>query len=97
MSITEKILADHEARKDASGVAWFTREDMNRLGIQEALFTTMQDVQHDLRLKRSGQVVESEGCTNRWSIQDTDAVRGNPHSQPGSHDTMPTAIPRLAP
>lgn len=70
MSITEKILADHEARKDASGVTWFTLQDLHRLGIPEALFTVMQDVQHLLRSRHSRQVVESEGCTDRWSIQE---------------------------
>ncbi len=71
MSITEKILADHEARKDSAGVAWFTLEDMRRLGIPEALFTVMQDVQHDLRSRHSNHVVESEGCLDRWSLQET--------------------------
>ena len=70
MSSTEKVLADHEARKDAAGVTWFKLEDLNRLGIQDALFTVMQDVQHKLRLNHSDHVVESEGCTDRWSIQD---------------------------
>lgn len=71
MSITEKILADHAARKDSSGVTWFMPGDLKRLGIPEALFTTMQDVQHELRSRHSDHVVESEGCTDRWSIQDT--------------------------
>lgn len=71
MSITEKILADHELRKGSSGVTWFKLEDLHRLGIPEALFTAMQDVQHDLRTRHSDHVVESEGCTDRWSIQDT--------------------------
>ena len=70
MGITEKILADHEARKDANGVTWFTDQDLRRLGITDALFTVMQTVQHTLRLRRSGHVVESEGHTDRWSIQD---------------------------
>lgn len=70
MNITEKILADHATRKDSSGMTWFTLEDLHRLGIPEALFTTMQDVQHDLRSRHSDHVVESEGCTDRWSIQD---------------------------
>jgi len=72
LSITDKILADHEARKDSDGVTWFTLQDLHRLGIPEALFTVMQDVQHDLRLRQSGHVVESEGCTDRWSIQDSE-------------------------
>lgn len=70
MSITEKILMDHGARKDASGVAWFTLQDLHRLGIPDALFTVMQDVQHDLRLSHSDHVVESEGCVDRWSLQE---------------------------
>lgn len=71
MSATEKILVDHEARKAAGRVTWFTEQDLRRLGISTALFTTMQDVQHALRLRHSDRVVESEGCTDRWSIQDT--------------------------
>lgn len=70
MSITEKILADHGARKDESGVTWFASEDLRRLGIAEPLFTAMQDVQHDLRLRRSDLLVESEGFTDRWSLQE---------------------------
>ncbi len=70
LSITDKILADHAARKDASGVTWFTIQDLHRLGIAEPLFTAMQDVQHDLRMRRSHQVVESEGFTDRWSLQE---------------------------
>ncbi|MDE3245947.1 MAG: hypothetical protein KGN80_07655 [Acidobacteriota bacterium] len=70
MSITDKILADHGARKDENGVAWFTSEDLRRLGIAEPLFTAMQDVQHDLRLRRSDHLVESEGFTDRWSLQE---------------------------
>ncbi len=70
MSITEKILADHGARKDANGVTWFTSEDLRRLGLADALFTVMQTVQHTLRMRRSDHVVESEGRTDRWSIQD---------------------------
>lgn len=71
MSITEKILADHESRKGPDGVTWFTDEDMRRLGIPDALFTTMQNVQHELKLRHAGLTVESEGRTDRWSIQDT--------------------------
>lgn len=70
MSITEKILTDHAARKDADGVTWFTFEDLRRLGIAESLFTVMQDVQHDLRLRHCDHVVESEGRLDRWSIQE---------------------------
>ena len=71
MGITEQILADHAARKDADGVTWFTDEDMARLGIHDRLFTVMQTVQHSLRLRRARQVVESHGCTDRWSVEDT--------------------------
>jgi hypothetical protein len=71
VGITEKILADHAARKDAEGVAWFTAADLCRLGIDEALFTVMQNVQHTLKLRRAPQAVESGGCTDRWSVQDT--------------------------
>lgn len=71
MSIADKILADHAVRKDSSGVTWFTSEDLRRLGIPEPLFTAMQDVQHDLKSRHSDHAVESEGCTDRWSVQDT--------------------------
>ncbi len=70
MGITEQILADHRARKSAEGITWFTVEDLRRLGIREALFTVMQTVQHTLRLHKASQVVESHGCTDRWSLQD---------------------------
>ena len=70
MGITEQILADHKARKDAEGTTWFTQEDLVRLGIHDALYTVMQTVQHTLRLRKANQVVESHGCTDRWSLQD---------------------------
>ncbi|HJV48660.1 MAG TPA: hypothetical protein VJ549_05245 [Geothrix sp.] len=70
MGITEQILADHTARKDAEGITWFTTADLKRLGIQDRLFTVMQTVQHTLRLRKAHQVVESHGCTDRWSLQD---------------------------
>ena len=70
MGITEQILVDHEARKDSDGVTWFTGADLARLGIHDRLFTVMQTVQHTLRLRRARQVVESHGCTDRWSLQD---------------------------
>ncbi len=70
MGITEQILADHAARKDADGTTWFTAADLQRLGLHDRLFTIMQTVQHTLRLKKSHQVVESQGCTDRWSVQD---------------------------
>ena len=70
MGITEQILADHATRKDADGTTWFTAEDLKRLGVHDRLFTVMQTVQHTLRLKKSHHVVESQGCTDRWSVQD---------------------------
>ncbi|GLH70447.1 hypothetical protein GETHPA_19800 [Geothrix rubra] len=70
MGITDRILADHASRKDHDGVAWFTAADLARLGIQDALFTVMQTVQHTLKLRRARHVVESHGCTDRWSVQD---------------------------
>lgn len=71
MGITEQILADHAARKDSQGVTWFTGADLARLGIHDQLFTVMQTVQHTLRLRRAPQVVESHGCTDQWSLEDT--------------------------
>jgi hypothetical protein len=70
VGITEQILIDHEARKDAEGVSWFTAGDLQRLGIHEQLFTVMQTVQHTLRLHKAHQVMESHGCTDRWSLAD---------------------------
>ena len=70
MGITEQILADHAARKSPDGVTWFTPADLARLGIHDQLFTIMQTVQHTLRMRRARQVVESHGCTDRWSVQD---------------------------
>jgi len=68
--ITQQILTDHAARKNAEGITWFTAEDLKRLGIQDHLFTIMQTVQHTLRLKKAHQVVECHGYTDRWSLQD---------------------------
>ena len=70
MGITEQILVDHEARKDAEGISWFTAEDLKRLGLRDHLFTVMQTVQHTLRMHKAHQVVESHGCTDRWSLED---------------------------
>ena len=70
MGITEQILTDHAARRDPEGITWFTAADLQRLGIHDALFTVMQTVQHTLRLRKARQVVESHGCTDRWSLQD---------------------------
>ncbi len=69
MGITDKVLADHEGRKH-EGISWFTAEDLKRLGIADALMTTMQTVQHTLRMRRSDKVVETAGCTDRWSVRD---------------------------
>ena len=70
MGITEQILADHASRKDKDGISWFTDDDLKRLGIHDRLFTIMQTVQHTLRMRKARQVVESEGFTDRWSLQD---------------------------
>ena len=70
MGITEQILADHASRKDQDGISWFTTDDLKRLDIQDRLFTVMQTVQHTLRMRKARQVVESEGFTDRWSLQD---------------------------
>jgi hypothetical protein len=70
VGITEQILVDHEARKDAEGISWFTAEDLKRLGLRDRLFTVMQTVQHTLRMHKAHQVVESHGCTDRWSLED---------------------------
>ena len=70
MGITEQILADHASRKGKDGISWFTDDDLKRLGIHDRLFTIMQTVQHTLRMRKARQVVESEGFTDRWSLQD---------------------------
>jgi hypothetical protein len=70
VGITEQILADHAVRKDKDGISWFTADDLRRLGLHDHLFTIMQTVQHTLRLRKAHQVVESEGYTDRWSLQD---------------------------
>ena len=72
MGTTDTIIEDWSRRKDAEGIAWFTGEDLQRLGISTPLMTTMQDVQHILRLRRSDKVVETEGCTDRFSVQATE-------------------------
>lgn len=69
MGITDQILADHEARKH-DGTTWFTAVDLQRLGIREPLMTTMQTVQHTLRLRRSTHIVETAGCVDRFSVRD---------------------------
>jgi hypothetical protein len=74
VGITEQILVDHAARKDQDGISWFTADDLKRLGIRDQLFTVMQTVQHTLRLRKAYQVVESEGRTDRWSLQDAHQI-----------------------
>lgn len=69
-NITDTILGDHQARKDAAGTAWVTAQDLQRLGIDLPLMTCMQTVQHTLRLRRSGHVVETQGRTDAFSVQD---------------------------
>lgn len=71
MSITTTIIDDHARRKDAQGIAWFDQQDLLRLGIQDALMTTMQNVQHVLRSTRSPLTVETLGALDRFSIQTT--------------------------
>lgn len=70
-NITDTILQDHQARKDATGTAWITAQDLQRLGITLPLMTCMQTVQHTLRLRRSGHVVETQGRVDAFSVQDT--------------------------
>jgi hypothetical protein len=70
LSPTEAILADHQARKDAAGTTWFSGEDLRRLGLDLPLMSCMQTVQHTLRLRRSGHVVETQGRTDAFSVQD---------------------------
>ena len=71
MSITTTIIEDHARRKDAHGIAWFDPQDLVRLGIHEALMTTMQNVQHVLRSTRSPLTVETLGCLDRFSVRTT--------------------------
>lgn len=69
--MTGKILEDHASRKDSHGVAWFEARDLLRLGIREPLMTVMQNVQHMLRSSRADLQVETQGCTDRFSVCDT--------------------------
>ena len=46
------------------------REDLRRLGLDLPLMSCMQTVQHTLRLRRSGHVVETQGRTDAFSVQD---------------------------
>jgi hypothetical protein len=68
MGPTDAILTDHQSRKDAHGVAWFTAQDLARLGIDLPLMSAMQTVQHTLRMRRSGLVVETQGRTDAFSV-----------------------------
>ena len=72
MGMTDTILEDWTKRKDDEGVAWFTDDDLARLGIQVQLMTAMQNVQHTLRLRRSDKVVETAGQTDRFSVRETE-------------------------
>ena len=72
MGVTDTILEDWSRRKDADGIAWFTEEDLRRLGIPDPLMTVMQDVQHILRLRRSDKVVETAGNTGGFSVRETE-------------------------
>lgn len=72
MGVTDTILDDWSKRKDADGVAWFTAEDLRRLGVEGRLMSVMQDVQHVLRTRRSDKVVETSGQTDRFSVRGTD-------------------------
>ncbi|HXC16019.1 MAG TPA: hypothetical protein VNV60_01115 [Holophagaceae bacterium] len=71
MGTTDTILEDWSRRKDADGVAWFSEDDLRRLGIQDHLMTVMQDVQHILRIHRSDKVVETAGHTGGFSVRET--------------------------
>lgn len=71
VSITRTILEDHARRKDAHGVAWFDLQDLARLGIQEGLMTTLQNVQHVLRSTRSPFTAETLGALDRFSVRTT--------------------------
>lgn len=71
MSLTDTLLADHQTRKDAEGTAWFTAEDLRRLGIDLPVMGAMQTAQHTLRLRRARVQVETAGCTDRFSLRET--------------------------
>jgi hypothetical protein len=71
MGPTDAILTDHQARKDAQGIAWFTVKDLARLGIDLPLMSAMQTVQHTLRMRRSGSVVETQGRTDAFAVVQT--------------------------
>jgi hypothetical protein len=71
MGPTDAILTDHQARKDPQGVAWFTAQDLARLGIDLPLMSTMQTVQHTLRMRRSRHLVETQGRIDAFAVVET--------------------------
>ena len=71
MSTTDTLLADHQTRKNAEGITWFTGEDLRRLGIDLPVMSAMQTAQHTLRLRRAQTQVETAGRTDRFSLRDT--------------------------
>ncbi|HJV22726.1 MAG TPA: hypothetical protein VJ570_08515 [Holophagaceae bacterium] len=70
MGITDKVLADHAARKGHGDTTWFTEGDLQRLGIDLPVMSAMQTVQHTLRLRRAGTLVETAGSVDRFSLRD---------------------------
>ena len=70
MTPSETLLQDHQSRKDAEGVTWFTAADLARLGLREPLMTTMQNLQHALKLRRASAVVECGGRVDAFSLRD---------------------------
>ncbi|HOD32988.1 MAG: hypothetical protein BWY56_01959 [Acidobacteria bacterium ADurb.Bin340] len=77
MAITDLLLADHAARKDAEGVAWFTATDLKRLGISGPVLGVFQEAQHALRLRRSSVVAETAGRLDGFSLRETLRARSN--------------------
>lgn len=71
MGPTDILLADHQTRKNAEGITWYTAEDLRRLGIDLPVMGAMQTAQHTLRLRRARVQVETAGCTDRFSLRET--------------------------
>ncbi len=71
MAITDILLADHAARKNAEGVAWFSAADLVRLGLPGTPMGVFQEAQHTLRLRRSPVVAETLGQLDRFSLRET--------------------------
>lgn len=71
MAITDILLADHAARKDAKGVTWYSAADLVRLGLPGTPMGIFQEVQHTLRLRRSPVVAEALGQLDRFSLRET--------------------------